>query len=122
MTRCGPGLEHAFHDTRALSKGINMSRRNGFVALGLAAAALFGYWQGAGGSPAALVPGPSTALADGTLLVEDGETFVSADGGNAYLWRRDGDRIVLLNHCERIDEGVGGQATYVSVPGIERGS
>ena len=99
-----------------------MSRRNGFLALGLAVAALFGYWLGNGGSVAALVPGLSPAFANGTLMVAEGETFVSTAGGSAYLWRRDGDRIVLLNHCERIEAGTTGQATYLSLPGVERGS
>jgi hypothetical protein len=66
--------------------------------------------------------GASPAFAGEPVQVSDGATFVSTDGGNAYLWRREGNRIVLLNHCLRTGKDTGGQATYVSLPGVERGS
>ena len=56
------------------------------------------------------------------MHVAEGETFVSTDGGNAYLWRRDGDRLVLINHCKTVESAQGGQSAYVSLPGVERGS
>ena len=98
-----------------------MNRQNFLYVAGLAAALLLGQWLGGASSPA-LLPGATAAWADGATFVPDGETFVSADEGNAYLWRRDGDRIVLLNHCQRLPEASPGQATYVSLPGVERGS
>jgi hypothetical protein len=100
-----------------------MNRGNLLLVAGIAAGVLVG-WQ-LGSSPergAALVPGPATAWAGTPVAVEDGGTFVSTDGGNAYLWRREGNRVVLLNHCARLmDETQTGQATYVSMPGVERG-
>lgn len=99
-----------------------MNRRNLWYLLGLAVALLVGRWWGGTEVPVALLPGPAPAWADGAFPVSDGATFVSTDEGNAYLWRRDGNRIVLINHCQRIPEGVEGQATYVSLPGVERGS
>lgn len=100
-----------------------MNRRNLILVLGIVAGVAAGSWLGSGGSPADLLPGPSVAWAGTPAMVKNGETFVSTDGGNAYLWRREGDRIVLLNHCARVmDEGQTGQATYVSMPGVERGS
>jgi hypothetical protein len=53
--------------------------------------------------------------------VSAGETFISTDGGNAYLWLRWEDRIVLLGACTTV-EGPAGQASYVWSPGVERGS
>jgi hypothetical protein len=100
-----------------------MNRRNLILVLGIAAGVLVGQQLGAGDRGVALLSGPSTAWAGTPVSVDDGGTFVSTDGGNAYLWRRDGDRIVLLNHCARLmDDTQAGQATYVSMPGVERGS
>ena len=65
--------------------------------------------------------GPATAQAGHPVSIDEGETFVSTDGGNAYLWRRDGDRLVLVNHCKTV-ESTQGQTAYVSQPGVERGS
>ncbi len=46
--------------------------------------------------------------------------FVSTSGGNAYLWKRNGDRIDLVGQCAVEDEDVRGQASYLWLPGIER--
>lgn len=99
-----------------------MNRRNLTLILGIALGVAVGRWLG-DRSAAELLPGPATAWAGTPTLVKNGETFVSTDGGNAYLWRREGDRIVLLNHCARLmDNEQTEQATYVSMPGVERGS
>ena len=100
-----------------------MNRRNLILVLGIVAGVLAGRQLGSDRGADALLPGPSAAWAGTPVAVDDGGTFVSTDGGNAYLWRREGDRIVLLNHCARLmDETQTGQATYVSMPGVERGS
>jgi hypothetical protein len=99
-----------------------MNRRKLILIFGLAAAVLFGRELGRDARVDAILPGSGAAWAGTPMAVEDGGTFVSTDGGNAYLWRRDGDRIVLLSHCARVvDEGQPEQATYVSMPGVERG-
>lgn len=102
-----------------------MNRRNLILVLGIVAGVAMGHWLGSRGSALPL-PGPTTAWAGTPVMVKNGETFVSTDGGNAYLWRREGDRIVLLNQCARVQgEGANAQeaqATYVSIPGVERGS
>jgi hypothetical protein len=46
--------------------------------------------------------------------------FVSTSGGNAYLWKRNGDRIDLVGQCAVVEEDVRGQASYLWLPGIER--
>jgi len=100
-----------------------MNRRNLILILGVAAGILIGRELGRDARMGALVPGPAAAWAGTPMAVENGATFVSTDGGNAYLWRREGDRIVLLNHCARVmDDSQAEQATYVSMPGVERGS
>lgn len=100
-----------------------MNRRNLILILAVAAGILVGRTMGRDGRADALLPGPAAAWAGTPMMVEDGKTFVSTDGGNAYLWRREGDRIVLLNHCARVmDDSQTEQATYVSMPGVERGS
>jgi len=99
-----------------------MNRRNLWYLLGLAVALLVGRWWGGAGPSVPLLPGATPAFADGAVSVAEGATFVSTEEGNAYLWRRDGDRIVLVNHCMRTVDGPDGQATYVSLPGVERGS
>ncbi|MCP5111222.1 MAG: hypothetical protein GY953_10340 [bacterium] len=68
------------------------------------------------------MPGPATAAAGEVLSVGDGESFVTSDGPNAYLWRRVGDRLELLGQAARSDGGASGQAAYVWLPGVERGS
>jgi hypothetical protein len=99
-----------------------MNRRNLILVLGIAAGVVVGQQLGASGRGEALL-GPGAAWAGTPVAVDDGGTFVSTDGGNAYLWRREGNRLVLLNHCARLmDETQTGQATYVSMPGVERGS
>jgi hypothetical protein len=98
-----------------------MDRRNLLYLSGLVAALILGQWLGRA-APSSVPVGVSPAWADAPIFVDEGETFVSTDEGNAYLWRRDGDRIVLINHCLRLAEGPTGQATYVSLPGVERGS
>ena len=71
--------------------------------------------------PAHLI-GPTPALAGDLGQVAKGETFVSTEGGSAYLWRRNGDRIELVGHCQRLAEDREGQATFVWLPGVERRS
>jgi len=99
-----------------------MNRKNLILILGVAVGVLVGRELGRDARVDALLPGIGTAWAGTPAAVEDGGTFVSTDGGNAYLWRREGDRVVLLNHCARVvDETQPEQATYVSMPGVERG-
>jgi hypothetical protein len=102
-----------------------MNRGNLLLVAGIAAGILVGWQLGSDSDrgAATLLPGPAAAWAGTPMPVEDGGTFVSTDGGNAYLWRREGSRLILLNHCARLmDETQTGQATYVSMPGVERGS
>jgi len=85
---------------------------------------LAGWGIGRGFAPAstASIPGlaPSTAHASELLRgVSEGEVFISADGGNAYLWQRWEDRIVLVGVCSSV-KGAQGQASYVWQPGVER--
>jgi len=91
--------------------------------LGLAFA--LGGWWGTSrkAATAPLLPiAPTPALAGSIASVKDGETFVSTDGGNAYLWRRNGDRIELVGQCVRTVGGPEAQATFVWLPGVERRS
>jgi hypothetical protein len=97
-----------------------MVRRSWILVLCVAVSFALGWLSGGGGASPSL--GVSPAYAGGPLEVGSSATFVSTDGGNAYLWRRDGDRLVLLNQCMRIQGAAEGQATYVSLPGVERGS
>ncbi len=74
-------------------------------------------------NPGAAFSIPATAVAGEVLSdVGPGNTFLSTDGGNAYLWRRTGDRIELLGQCQRAEGGDAGQAGYVWLPGVERRS
>ena len=65
--------------------------------------------------------GATPALAGDAILVKDGQVFVTTDGPNAYLWSRSGDRLSLLGHCARTEEGTAA-ATFVWMPGVERES
>jgi hypothetical protein len=94
-----------------------MNRRNLFVLIGLAAAFLAGRALAPSGES---LLGTSPAFAgDGTLHVREGDTFVSADGGTAYLWRYDGRRVELLGATKSV-EGSEEQATFIWMPGVER--
>lgn len=53
--------------------------------------------------------------------ISDGEIFISTDGGNAYMWQRWEDRLVLLGVCSTT-KGPQGQASYVWNPGVEKRS
>ena len=64
---------------------------------------------------------PAAALAGDTLSVSDGQVFVTSDGPNTFLWRRNGDRLTLLGECARTSEGKAA-ATFVWMPGVERES
>lgn len=86
---------------------------------------LGGWWAGSrdGGSRGTPSFGPTPALAGDVVSVKDGETFVSTDGGAAYLWRRRGERIELVGQCVRtVADGSSEQATFVWLPGVERRS
>jgi hypothetical protein len=64
---------------------------------------------------------PSAAYADDIVrhMTSEGE-FASTDGGNAYLWRWNGERIELVGQCSRVEKAPEGQAAYVWLPGVER--
>jgi len=97
----------------------------GLITAGAAVAALaLGMWMGASGPGEGPIPalGPAPAFAGDIEAIGDGETFVSTDGGNAYLWRRNGDRIELLGQCSRIMDDSEAQAPFVWLPGVERRS
>ncbi|GJM44382.1 MAG: hypothetical protein DHS20C21_12240 [Gemmatimonadota bacterium] len=66
--------------------------------------------------------GASPAFAGDVEEIAEGATFVSTDGGAAYLWRRNGDRIELIGQCQRTEGDSEGQATFVWLPGVERRS
>ncbi|MGQ0722318.1 MAG: hypothetical protein ACT4PE_12220 [Candidatus Eiseniibacteriota bacterium] len=99
-----------------------MLRRSWVFALALALSFAVGHLTGGRDAAVPAVPGVTPAWAGDPMSIDDHATFVSTDGGNAYLWRRDGDRLVLVSHCMRMEVGAEGQATYVSLPGVERGS
>jgi hypothetical protein len=65
--------------------------------------------------------GVSPARAGGFgLPLPDGVAFVTSDGPNAYLWQREGDRLVLLGQAARTTNGEAEQATFVWMPGVEQ--
>jgi hypothetical protein len=99
-----------------------MLRRSWAFALAVALSFALGHWSGSGDAALPMVPGVAPAWAGDPTLIDAHATFVSTEGGNAYLWRRDGDKLVLVSHCMRLEGGSEGQATYVSLPGVERGS
>jgi hypothetical protein len=99
-----------------------MSRRSWALALALALSFAVGHVVGSRQGLPAVLPGVAPAYADGALQIDANATFVSTHEGNAYLWRREGDRLVLVSQCVRLEGGSDGQATYVSLPGVERGS
>jgi hypothetical protein len=87
---------------------------------------LAGWIIGRGTTPAppASLPGISPSAAHASELlkgVSAGEVFISAEGGNAYLWQRWEDRIVLVGVCSSV-KGTEGQASYIWYPGVERRS
>jgi hypothetical protein len=97
------------------------------VALGIAAGGLLvvaGWWAGARSAPNAVPAalGVTPAWAGEIESVKAGEMLISTDGGNAYLWRRNGERIELVGQCVRTMGGPEDQATFVWLPGVERRS
>jgi len=96
-----------------------MTRRALWIVLAFAAGALAGRISlGPGGGS---LLGASPALAGDALSVQEGQVFVTADGSSVYLWKRTGDRVSLLGHCARTEEGRAA-ATFVWLPGVERES
>jgi len=89
-----------------------------WISTGLVAGVLVGQW--AGSDRGAVAPAIAEA-SNGAMQVTDGATFVSTDGGDAYLWRRTGDTIQLVGQCRRTGDELE-QATFVWMPGVERGS
>ena len=75
------------------------------------------FWLGRAGVDAPV--GPTPAFAAETVAVHDGAHFVSTEGGTAYLWHFDGNRVELLGKTQSVD-GAEGQAAYVWMPGVER--
>lgn len=65
---------------------------------------------------------PAAARADVPVPAVEGDTFVTADGGNAYLWRIHENRIELVGQCSRIEPESRDQARFVWLPGVERRS
>lgn len=99
-------------------------RIHGTTAAVLAGAGLIcaGWWVGSRSSLPAPLFAPAPAAAGEILEVEDGATFISTDGGSAYLWRRHGNRIELVGQCVRTTDASEAQATFVWLPGVERRS
>jgi hypothetical protein len=69
---------------------------------------------------------PQAARADDIIRVgispdAAGNQFVSTSGGNAYLWRWNGERVELVGQCARIEQKGSPQAAYVWLPGVEQG-
>ena len=87
-----------------------MSRRTLWIVLAFAVGALAG--RAFLGSETTAWLGAAPAMAGDAAAVEDGQTFVTADGPSTYLWRRSGDRLELLGECTRTPEGKA-QATFV---------
>ncbi|MCA9752214.1 MAG: hypothetical protein KC591_08500 [Gemmatimonadetes bacterium] len=84
--------------------------------LALAVAFGLGRWLAAG--PAEILA-PPAAMASETVAVSAGQRLVSTDGGTAYLWHFDGQRVELLGVTKAV-EGGEGQAAFVWMPGVER--
>lgn len=102
-----------------------MNRR--ILLLLLASLALFGLGRlSVGPGLLEIAPGipfaPPAARADIPVPAAEGDTFVSADGGNAYLWRVHENRIELVGQCARIELESRDQARFVWLPGVERRS
>jgi hypothetical protein len=95
-------------------------KRNLWVLAVLAIGVFAGHFLSSGTDGGVLAPTPAQAANDG-LFVADGQTLVSTEEGNAYLWRRVGDRIELVGQCARTTDSLE-QATFVWMPGVERGS
>ncbi len=97
-----------------------MTRRVLIVGAIALAAFLGARFSGSESAVPAVSLGPPPALAGTPMAVAPGETFVSTDGGNAYLWRRTDDRIELVGQCVRVDPEATVQAPFVWLPGVER--
>ena len=98
-----------------------MNRRNMLLTITLGVGILIGAWIQHTDTPAPPIAfGPATANAQSIAPLGDGQTFVSATGGTAYVWQLAGDRLVLLGECARTESEESAQAYYVWRPGIER--
>jgi|GEM_PF-4606576 hypothetical protein len=93
------------------------------LVMGFLLLAAWGIGRATAPSSPAQQPGffPAAQAAEIVSGVSDGEIFISTDGGNAYMWQRWEDRIVLLGLCSSI-KGPTGQASYIWNPGVEKRS
>lgn len=96
-------------------------RRLALFALVLVSGAFVGERLAPSRTPSTPLFFPGSAEASEAIRgVADGEVFVSTEEGNAYLWKRIGDRIELIGQCSRVEGGNSGQASFVWMPGVER--